>query len=193
MENRLEKLALKVENCQKCELWKTRKKSVFGEGPENSKILLIGLGPGYYEDQKGIPFVGAAGQYLNELLKLAGWRRRDIYITNIMKSYLPDNRATTKQIQACTPFLDKQIDIIRPELIILLGNVATEYVFKKFGLSLSSMSNLHGRIFSIPSLFGTINIIPMYHPAAALRNPSLRDIIANDWRTMPEKLNNLQL
>jgi DNA polymerase len=193
MENRLEKLGLKVENCQKCELWKTRNKSVFGEGPENAKILLIGLGPGYYENQKGIPFVGLAGQYLNKLLKLAGWKRKDVYITNIMKSYLPANRATTKQIQACTPFLDQQIDIIGPELIILLGNVATEYIFKKYGLSLSSMSNLHGRIFSVSSLFRTIRIIPMYHPAAALRNPSLRDTITNDWKVIPKKIDNLQL
>jgi DNA polymerase len=193
MENRLEKLGLKVENCQKCELWKTRNKSVFGEGPENAKILLIGLGPGYYENQKGIPFVGLAGQYLNKLLKLAGWKRKDVYITNIMKSYLPANRATTKQIQACTPFLDQQIDIIGPELIILLGNVATEYIFKKYGLSLSSMSNLHGRIFSVSSLFRTIRIIPMYHPAAALRNPSLRDTITNDWKVIPKKKDNLQL
>jgi DNA polymerase len=193
MENRLEKLGLKVEKCQKCELWKTRNKSVFGEGPENAKILLIGLGPGYYENQKGIPFVGLAGQYLNKLLKLAGWKRKDVYITNIMKSYLPENRATTKQIQACTPFLDKQIDIIGPELIILLGNVATEYIFKKYGLSLSSMSNLHGRIFSVSSLFRIIKIVPMYHPAAALRNPSLRDTIANDWKAIPKKIDNIRL
>lgn len=182
---KLEKLFKQVENCVKCELWKTRNKVVFGEGPEDAKVVLVGLGPGYHENSEGRPFVGPAGKLLNELLELAGWKRKDVYITNIMKSYLPENKATDEQIDTCTPYLDKQIDILKPKIIILLGNVATKYIFKKFGLPIEPMYHLHGKIFSVSNLLMQANIVPMYHPAAALRNPSLRNTIENDWKQIP--------
>jgi uracil-DNA glycosylase family 4 len=184
MKNDLSELNRQVELCRKCGLWKTRSKAVFGEGPENANIMLVGLGPGYHENSEGRPFVGAAGKLLNELLALAGLEREGVYVTNIMKCYLPNNQPTEEEIKACTPYLDEQVEIIKPKTIILLGNVVNKYIFNKFGLQLSSMGNLHGKNFSASTLFLQVKIIPMYHPAAALRNPGLKDIVENDWRNL---------
>ena len=182
------KLRRRVENCRKCRLWKTRSRPVFGEGPEDAKVVLVGLGPGYHENVEGRPFVGAAGKLLDELLALSGLKRGDIYITNVIKCYLPNNKATEEEIKMCTPYLDKQVEIIKPKIIIPLGNVATRYVFDKFGLQTASMRNLHGKIFSVSTLFLQAKIIPMYHPAAALRNPGLKEVVKNDWKKLGETL-----
>ena len=185
----LKQLKEKAESCKQCDLWKNRKKSVFGEGPENAKIMLIGLGPGYWENEKGRPFVGAAGKLLNKLLGFAGLRREEVYITNVVKCYLPDNQVTDEEVKTCTSlYLDNQIKIIKPETILTLGNVATGYVFKKFNLSLASMGKIHGNIFPIYNLLFKGKIIPMYHPAAALRNPGLRKTVEEDWIKMKEVL-----
>lgn len=182
MKNELTEMKSQVAHCQKCPLWKTRNKPVFGEGPETAQIMLIGLGPGYHENREGRPFIGAAGRFLNELLALAGLKREQVYITNIMKCYLPTNKATDNEIKTCTPYLDRQIEIIKPKKLLLLGNVATKYVLTKFRLPLASMGQLHGKPFSISTLFFQTQIIPMYHPAAALRNPGLKDVVKNDWK-----------
>jgi len=184
---RLLELEKQVENCKACDLWKKRKHPVFGEGPENAKVMLIGLGPGYWENQKGRPFVGAAGKFLNELLSLAELKREDVYITNVVKCYLPENKVTEEEVKVCTSlYLDKQIEIIKPKIIITLGNVATEYIFKKFNLPLTSMNKLHGKSFIVSNLFLQAKIIPMYHPAAGLRNPGLRSTIEEDWKIIKE-------
>ncbi|MFX1466638.1 MAG: uracil-DNA glycosylase, partial [Promethearchaeota archaeon] len=107
---------------------------------------------------------------------------------NIIKSYLPDNKATKEQIASCTPYLDKQIDLIKPKIIILLGNVAVKYIFEKYQLPLAPMRDLHTKIFIISTLDFSAKIIPMYHPSAALRNPGLRDVIIEDWVKLKEKL-----
>jgi len=186
MEDNLSALNRQVEACRKCELWKTRSKPVFGEGHDTAKIMLVGLGPGYYENLEGRPFVGAAGRFLDELLALAGLERERVYLTNLIKCYLPNNQPTEEEITACTPYLDEQVEIINPKVIIPLGNVANRYVFNKFRLRLASMGNLHGKIFSASTLFSQVKIIPMYHPAAALRNPGLKDVVENDWRHLAE-------
>ena len=186
MKDDLSELNRQVEYCRKCKLWKTRRKPVFGEGPETAKIMLIGLGPGYHENFEGRPFVGAAGKLLSELRALAGLEKGNVYITNVMKCYLPNNRPTEKEIKACTPYLDKQVEIIKPKIIILLGNVANRYIFNKFRLQLAPISNLHGKIFSISTLFVQAKIVSMYHPAAALRNPRLKDAVQNDWKNLAE-------
>jgi DNA polymerase len=184
MTNKLAELKSQVESCQKCKFWKTREKPVFGDGPETAKIMLIGLGPGYHENREGRPFVGAAGKFLNELLALAGLQREQIYITNVMKCYLPTNKATDDEIKTCTPYLDRQIELIKPKRLLLLGNVATKYIHTKFRLQLAPMGQLHGNPFVISTLFFQIEIIPMYHPAAALRNPGLKDVVRNDWKQL---------
>lgn len=177
-----------VESCRKCKLWQTRFRSVFGEGPEDAKVMFVGLGPGYHENLEGRPFVGAAGKLLDELLELSGLKREDVYITNVIKCYLPTNRATNEEIKTCTQYLDKQIESINPPIIIPLGNVAAGYLLDKFGLQMAPMREMHMKAFSVSTLFLTTKIIPMYHPAAALRNPSLKDMIHNDWRRLGKTL-----
>ena len=181
----LEILRKEVQNCRKCSLWKNRKHAVFGEGPADADIFLIGLGPGYNENLQGRPFVGAAGKLLDKLLKFAGLERSSIYISNVVKCYLPDNRATEEQINICTSnYLDKQLNIIRPKIIIPLGNIATQYLFGKFSLEQAPMNKIHGQVFVISNLFFNAKIIPMYHPAAALRNPGLNEILEADWKNL---------
>ncbi|MEM2686703.1 MAG: uracil-DNA glycosylase, partial [Candidatus Bathyarchaeia archaeon] len=102
MEDSYEHLKLEVENCRKCSLWRGSRHKVVGEGPLNSRIMLVGLGPGYYENLEGRPFVGAAGKFLNSLLALAGLERGKLYITNVVKCYLPDNKATDEQVKMCS-------------------------------------------------------------------------------------------
>ncbi|MEM4000891.1 MAG: uracil-DNA glycosylase [Saccharolobus sp.] len=173
-----------VEECRKCPLWKNRNKSVFGEGPPDAKIMLIGLGPGYHEDREGRPFVGAAGKFLNKLLESAGLKREEVYITNVIKCYLPENKVTEEEFEACTPYLDKQIEIIDPDHIIALGNTAAEYVSRKFKIPFSSMERAHGSTFKISTIIKELRITFMYHPAAGLRNPPLRNVIEEDWRKL---------
>jgi len=186
VKNDLSELYRQVEQCRKCKLWTTRNKPVFGEGPETATIMLIGLGPGYHENLEGKPFVGAAGKLLNEFLVLAGLERSYVYITNVIKCYLPNNKPSEEEIKACTPYLDEQVEIIKPKTIILLGNIAKRYILNKFRLQLSSMGNVHGKIFSVSNLFLQVKIIPLYHPAAPLRNPGLKDIVKNDWKKLAE-------
>ena len=184
----MEDLRREVENCRRCDLWKTRRKPVFGEGPPDARIMLVGLGPGRQEDLQGRPFVGAAGKFLNQLLGEAGLDRREVYITNVMKCFLPENKATGEQVEACTPYLDKQIEIIQPRLIIALGNLAASYLLGKFGLKAEPMEKIHGRLYEFSTLTLTGYIMPMYHPASALRNPNLRSRLVEDWRNLREVL-----
>lgn len=186
----IERLKKIVEDCGKCSLWKTRTNVVFGEGPLNARIMLIGLGPGYHEDREGRPFVGSAGKFLNKLLNQAGLKREEVYITNVVKCYLPENRVTEEEVEACTPYLDKQIEIINPDHIITLGNTAAEYISKKFKIPFSSMEKMHGSTIKISTIMKELKITFMYHPAAGLRNPPLRSVIEEDWRKLLEIIKN---
>ena len=192
-EGLLEKLRKKVENCRKCDLWRTRNRPVFGEGPVDAGIIIVGLGPGRQEDLQGRPFVGAAGRFLDQLLAEAGLSRSGIYITNIIKCFLPENRATEDQIKSCTPYLDQQIEVIQPRLIIALGNVAACYLLEKFGLRCEPMERVHGRVYEVSSLTLSLRIVPMYHPASALRNPGLRGRLIEDWRELGRIIRDLGL
>ncbi len=177
-------LRRQVETCQSCPLHKTRRRPVFGEGPVNAPVVFVGLGPGYHENMEGRPFVGAAGQLLDDLLTLADLRRGDVYITNIIKCYLPTNQATDDEVAACTPYLDTQLALIQPRVIIPLGNVAAHYLLQKFGQPLAPMRDLHARPLLITTLFRHLTVIPMYHPAAALRNPGLKQVVWADWQKL---------
>ena len=180
----LDRLRKMVEECRKCPLWKNRNKPVFGEGPPDAKIMLIGLGPGYHEDREGRPFVGAAGKFLNKLLDSVGLKREEVYITNVVKCYLPENKVTDEEVKACTPYLDKQIELVDPETIIALGNTAAEYLSKKYRFQFTSMEKMHGQVLRIPTISREVKIVLMYHPAAGLRNPPLRSVIEDDWRKL---------
>ncbi|MEM5820869.1 MAG: uracil-DNA glycosylase, partial [Candidatus Aenigmatarchaeota archaeon] len=137
----------------------------------------IGLGPGKEEDLQGRPFVGAAGKFLNELLEMVGIKREDVYITNVVKCIPPNNKPSDKQIAICTSlYLDNQIELIKPRLIITLGEIATRYIFEKNGKKFVNMG-VHGKVFEFKKYF----VLPMFHPASALYNPNLREIIISDW------------
>lgn len=171
-----------VKNCKKCELWKTRNRPVPGDGNLDADIMLIGEAPGYNEDIKGLPFVGKAGKILDELLDSVDLRRQDIYICNILKCRPPKNRNPQKnEIDICTDYLNKQIKLINPSIIIPLGNFASSFIFERYGLKPDKISNIHGMIFKVKTLYGELKIIPMYHPAVATYNPNKKDILLKDF------------
>ena len=188
-EEDIKKIMLSIENCRKCDLWKTRKKPVFGEGSIDTDILFVGEAPGYNEDLQGRPFVGKAGKILDELLESIGLHRSDIYIANILKCRPPNNRNPLKtEIDACTEHLDKQIELIQPKIIVPLGNFACSYIFEKFGLKYDKISNVHGKIFQINTIFGNVKIIPMYHPAVATYNPNTKNTLLADFKMIKKAI-----
>jgi DNA polymerase len=193
VEKELEKLSLQIKSCDKCPLYKNRKNAVPGEGNWKSKIMFIGEAPGFNEDEQGRPFVGRAGKLLEEFLSSIGKRREDVFITNVVKCRPPNNRQPEEEeIKICTSlYLDKQIELIKPKLIVCLGNVSANYIFKKFGLKFESMNKQHGKVFSISNLFIQTKIIATYHPAAILRNQNLMTIAKADWEIIKEVTNGL--
>ena len=176
-----------VESCRKCGLWETRKNPVPGEGSLHPKVMFIGEAPGFNEDVQGKPFVGRAGEVLDELLDLIGLERGEVFITNILKCRPPGNRdPQTEEIMACTPYLDKQIALIKPKIIVTLGNFATSYILGRFGLESENIGKVHGKIFKISNLMLSAKIIPVYHPAVVLRNPNLRGSLVEDFRILKD-------
>jgi len=184
----LEKIKDEVLNCKRCPLYKIRKNPVVGEGSIQAKIMFIGEAPGKNEDEKGVPFCGKAGKILDELLDMIGIERREIYITNILKCRPPNNRdPEEEEIISCTPFLDRQIRLIDPEIICCLGNFSTRYIMRKFGFeNVLGISRLHGKVF----YFKKIKIIPLYHPAVATYNPQMKKILEEDFKKIKEILKN---
>jgi len=170
-------LAREVSICKKCALAQGRTRAVPGEGPENAALMFIGEGPGFHEDQQGRPFVGAAGQFLDELLQSIGLQRADVYITNVVKCRPPGNRdPQPEEIGACQPYLDRQIALIKPQVIVTLGrySMARAFPYEK-------ISAIHGK----PRKVGEIVYVPMFHPAAALHQPSLRNTVEEDFARLP--------
>jgi len=198
----LDEFKKEVEKCRRCPLYKTRTKVVFGTGSAGAKLMVISEAPGYWEDQKGEPFVGAAGKVLDELLESVGIKREDVYICNILKCRPSNNRdPQPEEIEACVPYLEKQIEIIRPEVICSLGNFATDFIFKKYNLrdKLEGISKIHGKVFEPQvaaedvqsSLFEQkrrgikeVKIIPFYHPAVATYNPNMKEVLKEDFKVL---------
>ncbi|MEK7188803.1 MAG: uracil-DNA glycosylase [Patescibacteria group bacterium] len=157
---------------------------VFGVGNPDTKILFIGEGPGYWEDQKAEPFVGNAGKLLNQLLQLIELKREDVYITNVVHHRPPDNRdPLPEEIEAYKPYLDKIIEVIDPKVIVTLGR----FSMGKF-LPGVKITSVHGKIHEVNWMGKEIIIMPMYHPAAALRNPEVMRQIRDDFQKLPEIL-----
>jgi len=167
-------------SCNKCEIARFRTRAVPGEGPENAEIMFIGEGPGFHEDQQGRPFVGQAGQFLNELLSSIGLQRTDVYITNIIKTRPPGNRdPLLAEIENCKPWLDRQIEIIRPKIIVTLGRYSLARFFPG-----KTIGQVHG---TSAAKDGVI-CFAMYHPAAALHQQSLREVLLKDMQRIPKIL-----
>lgn len=174
----LETLAAEISKCTRCLLHRGRTHVVPGEGPEDAKIMFIGEAPGFHEDQQGRPFVGASGQFLEELLESIGLTREQVFIANVIKCRPPGNRdPLPEEIEACKPFLDRQIGLLQPVLIVTLGRFSMARAFPK-----ARISHIHGQ----PRKIEGIIYYPMYHPAAALHRPSLRSIVEEDIRRIPE-------
>jgi DNA polymerase len=185
VEKEIKQLECAIASCKKCELWKTRKKPVVGNGTLNASVMFIGEAPGYHEDMKGIPFVGRAGKVFDELLQSIELKRGEVYVCNILKCRPPDNRNPFDlEIKACTPYLDRQITAIKPKVIGTLGNFATSYILQKFGLKDEKIGKIHGKTFHIKNLLFESKIIPLYHPAAATYNPNMKSVLLDDFKTI---------
>ncbi len=179
------KLYKSIKNCQKCELSKTRKNIVIGEGPVPSKIMIIGEAPGYYEDIEGKPFVGNAGQLLTKMLKAINIQRDTVYITNIIKCHPPQNRnPLPSEIENCFPFLEQQMEIINPQIILTLGNFAIQALLN----TPDGITRLRGKIY----YFKNIPVIPTYHPAALLRNENLKKPAWEDLKLFRKTLQEIE-
>ncbi len=176
----LEALALDISGCQQCALARRRTHAVPGEGPSDVEVLFVGEGPGFHEDQQGRPFVGPAGQFLNDLIRAAGLRREDVFICNVVKCRPPDNRdPLPEEIEACRPYLERQVEVIDPRVIVTLGRYSLGHF-----LPGQTISRIHGT----PFVRGGRTIFPMYHPAAALHQASLRAVIIEDIKKLPAVL-----
>ena len=175
----LNQVADETSVCTKCELHHSRKNAVPGEGPADAEILFIGEGPGFHENEQGRPFVGAAGRFLEELLEKVGMSREQVYITNVVKCRPPGNRdPRLEEIETCTrDYLDRQIQSIKPKVIVTLGRFSMALYFPN-----AKISQVHGQPLRVKGRF----IVPMYHPAAALHQGSLRPVIESDFSKLPD-------
>ncbi len=174
-----------VKACKRCGLRKTRKNPVPGEGSLSPEIMFIGEAPGFNEDVRGRPFVGRAGKLLDELLESIDLKREDVFIGNILKCRPPKNRdPQPEEIKACSPYLDRQIALLKPRIICTLGNFSTSYVLEKFGIRPDRIGKIHGEVFPVHNLMISSKIVPIHHPAAALRNPELKSVLMEDFRVL---------
>ena len=175
----LKQVSEEVSTCTKCELHHSRKKAVPGEGPANSDIMFIGEGPGFHENEQGRPFVGAAGKFLEELLSDIGLSRQEVFISNVVKCRPPGNRdPQPDEVDICTSsYLDRQIAAINPKVIVTLGRFSMNLLMPN-----SKISQVHGQAVTIQGRL----VVPMYHPAAALHQGSLRPVIKQDFAQLPQ-------
>ena len=180
MQDTLERISAEIRACHRCDLHFGRKQSVPGDGSTVAKIMFIGEGPGFHEDQQGLPFVGPAGRFLEELLAMIGMNRSEVYITNVVKCRPPSNRdPQPEEIEACRGYLERQIAIIQPKMVITLGRYSMARYIPNARISL-----VHGQVRKIDNVL----VYPMYHPAAALHQPSLRPQIEADMLKIPDLL-----
>ena len=176
----LEDLHARVTSCTDCGLYKSAINAVPGEGSPNAELMFIGEGPGAQKDIQGRPFVGPAGKVLDQLLASIGLKREDVYIANMVKHRPPDNRDPfLGEMAACGKYLEEQIKLINPKVVIPLGRHALAKWFPK-----DTISKVHGR----PRRVGDLTLFPQYHPAATLHNPTIRPILEYDFQEMSKLL-----
>ena len=176
----LDEIAAAVQSCTLCQLHAGRNHAVPGEGPASAEIMLIGEGPGFHEDRQGQPFVGAAGKFLDQLLAGIGLSREQVFIANVVKCRPPGNRdPLPEELAACGPYLDRQIALIQPKVIVTLGRFSMYRYFPG-----QTISKIHGQ----PKTIGNLLVVPMFHPAAALHQPKWRPLIEADFGKLPELL-----
>ena len=174
-----------VQRCEKCPLYETRTKVVFGAGNADADLMFVGEAPGAEEDRQGLPFVGRAGQLLNQLLEEIGLSREEVFIANVLKNRPPGNRDPQPQeIQACEPWLWQQVGLIEPRVVCTLGNFST----KLLSGSQTGITKVRGTP-QVHELGGRmVYLLPLFHPAAALRTPAVKETLRADFATIPELL-----
>ncbi len=178
-------IAAEIKNCHKCPLAEGRLQAVPGSGSAESKIVFIGEGPGANEDRQGLPFVGAAGKFLDEMLKSIGLKREEVFITNVVKCRPPGNRDPfPEEVKICTDsYLWRQLETINPSVIVTLGR----HAMYRFVPADKKISEVHGKLFHLesPKTKRVFNIFPLYHPAAALYNGGMRGVLEDDFKKLP--------
>lgn len=175
-------LEREIKSCEDCPLWKEAERAVPGEGDANARIMLIGEAPGQEEDKQGRPFVGKSGQKLTSYMNQAGLSRDQTYITNVVKHRPPNNRdPQQEEIEACSPYLRKQVEIIDPEIIITLGNFALNFILGRKGIAKARGQSYKQRVAGKER-----KVIPTYHPAATLYNPQVESKIKQDFELIGE-------
>lgn len=173
----LEALLEEAKACRKCDLRMQAKQVVFGEGDYRSGLMFVGEGPGAHEDELGRPFVGAAGQLLDRILEAAGFKREGVYITNVVKCRPPGNRfPTAEEVETCKPFLEAQINIIKPKVVVCLGALATRTLIAPE----ARITRLRGQWIEKNG----IHFLPTYHPAALLRDPAKKRPVWEDFKSL---------
>jgi DNA polymerase len=174
----LPQIAWTVHQCTRCPLSQGRTRAVPGEGPAKADIMLIGEGPGFHEDKQARPFVGASGQFLEQLLNDIGYKREDVFIANVVKCRPPNNRdPEPEELAACKDYLDRQIDLVDPKVIVTLGRFSMYRYFPG-----ASITRIHGQ----PKRVGNRLIVPMFHPAAALHQPKWKPALIEDFKKLPQ-------
>jgi DNA polymerase len=185
----MDEVAREIERCDRCGMSEDCTNKVMGVGNLDTKLVLVGEAPGREEDNKGKPFVGRAGSLLNELLKEADIDRDDIFITNILKCRPPGNRKPRKgEIKECLGHLMDQLNIIEPEVIAPMGNVATSVFFEIYGIERNSIGRVHGKTYKINTEWGNTLLVPIYHPAAAVYNRNLKPELVKDMKKISDLL-----
>ena len=185
----LESLAATIEKCRKCPLWRNTHHAVPGEGNVNARLMLIGEAPGEQEDLTGRPFVGRAGRLLNNLLEGIGLTRQEVFIGNVVKHRPPKNRDPRGcEIEICSPYLDRQIEVICPDLLVTLGRHSSRYILSKVPLEFERITEIRGRVIDAEIYRRPMRIIPSLHPAAGLYSPSYRKNLEEDFQIIKREL-----
>ena len=180
---RLEQLAGEAAGCTRCRLAEGRTQVVFGVGDENADLMFVGEAPGFHEDKHGYPFVGQAGKLLDKLLAGIGLTRADVYIANVLKCRPPGNRdPVPDEIQACEPYLFRQVELIEPRVVATLGNFATKLLSGKP----TGITRVHGQPQDVVLGGRPVLLYPLYHPAAALYTPSMLAVLEEDFARLPD-------
>ncbi|AEA46645.1 type-4 uracil-DNA glycosylase [Archaeoglobus veneficus] len=178
----LEDIEAEIRSCKKCNLWKTKTNYVPGEGNPKAEVVFVGEAPGREEDRQGRPFVGNAGKILTEMIEKLGLRREDVFIGNILKCRPPNNRdPLPEEIEACSPYLIRQLDVIKPSIIVCLGRHSASFLFNFFGIEFRGISKERGRVKEVERWGKKVRLIAIYHPAAILYRPQLREMFEEDF------------
>ena len=186
----MEALISEVERCKRCSLYKSRGKAVPGKGPSDAEVMLVGEAPGYWESVRGEPFVGAAGKFLTQLIELAGLKREEVFIANVLKCRPPANRdPTDEEIEACSPHLQKQFQFIKPKLTVALGRIAARALLGRY----VSMEREHGSLLDCTYAGYSFKLFLTYHPAAGIYSGATKLKLQTDFRELKRHTERLKL